>query len=89
MLVGVPPTVAAALLSTMSRPLASLWLSFFSYLAVTEAQMPMYTLEPNNNAGTGIYVVSFQGDGYARDDTSIKYNGTFQTPLMSYTFCHR
>ena len=32
---------------------------------------------------------SCQKNGYAKDDTSLRYNGTFYEPLMSYTFCHR
>ena len=30
-----------------------------------------------------------QGDGYARDNTLIKYLDNITAPLLSYTYCHR
>ena len=32
---------------------------------------------------------SAQGDGYARDNTLIKYLDNITAPLLSYTYCHR
>ena len=34
-------------------------------------------------------LVYVQEDGYARTDTSARYNGTILHPILSYTFCHR
>ncbi len=34
-------------------------------------------------------LVYVQEDGYARADTSARYNGTILQPILSYTFCHR
>ena len=31
----------------------------------------------------------FQADGYARDNTLLKYKGSIDNPLLSYTYCHR
>ena len=30
-----------------------------------------------------------QGDGYARDNTLIRYLDNITAPLLSYTYCHR
>ena len=34
-------------------------------------------------------VKNVQGDGYARDNTLIKYLDNITAPLLSYTYCHR
>jgi len=73
----------------MSKCFAIAWLSIFTSLVTQTYGQAQYTLEQNENAGSGVYVGIFQGDGYARTDTSLKYNSTILTPLLSYTFCHR
>ena len=68
-----------------SRLLAMSWVCMFSSVS----GQALYSLELNDKVGEGIFVASFQTDGYARDDTSLRYNDSINIPLMSYTYCHR
>ena len=68
-----------------SRMLAVTWVCMFT----TVSGQALYKLELNDKVGEGIFVGSFQADGYARDDTSLRYNDSINIPLLSYTYCHR
>ena len=68
-----------------SRMLAVTWVSMFTAVS----GQALYKLELNDKVGDGIFVGSFQADGYARDDTSLRYNDSINIPLLSYTYCHR
>ena len=61
-----------------------------SLVATTvEGQAPSYTLDNNEDIDKGIYVVVLQGNGYASEETSSRFNGTITENLYSYTLCHR
>ena len=68
-----------------SRLAAITWVCMFSSVS----GQALYKLELNEKVGEGIFVGSFQTDGYARDDTSLRYNDSINAPLLSYTYCHR
>ena len=73
----------------VSKAASVSWVTLFSCLVVGTQGQALYKLELNDKAGEGIYVASLQGDGYARDNTLLKYKGNVTNPLLSYTYCHR
>lgn len=67
----------------------------FTYLLlIASAQLALYELDINQNAGKGIFVTYHQDSGYAHTTSWIEYNGTIDKEkwpqgLISFTFCQR